>query len=150
MTGSPALPPLILRCRPVWCVAYGGAAALLLGLGAAALAGEAGSSAAGALTIAAALVLFAFGAGCAQFFLRYCLARLALDDRGFTISGPLVAARAVAWEAVVEWERARAAAGPAALRIVHGPGRERLSVPLIYEDSHLLEVGLHQRHFPDW
>jgi hypothetical protein len=145
VTASDPLPPLVLRCRPVWRLAFGGTAILLLGMGAGVLATPGPSEARWT-----AIVLFAFGAGCAHFFLRHCLARLSLDDRGFTIRGPLSASRAVAWDAVVDWERARVSAGPAALRIVHGAGRERLSVPLIYEDCHLLEVGLLQRRFPDW
>jgi hypothetical protein len=97
---------------------------------------------------AAGIVLLAFGAGCAAFFLRYCLARLLLSDRGFVLTGPLRAPEDVPWSDVVAWRRVRIGAGPATLRIVHGPGRRRLSVPMIYEDSHLLEIGLGQGRFP--
>jgi hypothetical protein len=97
---------------------------------------------------AAGIVLLAFGAGCAAFFLRYCLARVLLSDRGFVLTGPLRAPEDVPWSEVVAWRRVRIGAGPATLRIVHGPGRRRLSVPMIYEDSHLLEIGLGQGRFP--
>ena len=147
MTAVPDLPPLVLRCRPGWRLACGVSALALLALAVFALVDAAGGDDGAAI---AAGVLLVFGAGCAHFFLHYCLARLALDDEGFELSGPLRARRRVAWEGVVSWETKRWAGGPAALRVVHGPERGRLSIPMVYEDSHLLELGLEQRRFPVW
>jgi hypothetical protein len=94
---------------------------------------------------AAILVAGAFSACYAG---RYCLARLILDERGFRLQGPL-GERQVHWSEVLEWKRRPAAGGPAAnLLIVYGPERRRLFVPLIYEESHALEVALAQRGFP--
>lgn len=144
------LPPLVLRCRPIWRLACGGTALALLGLGAATLASGLTPGVPGPAALGAAALLFLLGAGCAQFFLRYCLARLTLDDSGFRLAGPLHGGHAVAWAEVRDWRRARRIAGPGAIFIVHGRERFRLSVPLIYEDGHLLEIGLGQRRFPVW
>jgi hypothetical protein len=144
------LPPLVLHCRPIWRLAYGGAALVLLGLGASTLAADLAPGEADAAVLGAATLLFLFGAGCAHFFLRYCCARLMLTDRGFRLAGPLRGGGHVAWSEVRDWRRFRRLGGHAALHIVHGPERFRLSVPLIYEDGHLLEIGLGQRRFPVW
>lgn len=120
----------------------------LLGLGASTLAADAGSGWPDLLTLGAAAVPFLLGAGCAHFFLRFCLARLLLDDRGFRLAGPLRGGDVVAWTEVRDWRRVRRLAGHGTMQIVHGPERSRLSVPLIYEDGHLLELGLVQGRFP--
>ena len=145
-----ALPPLVLRCRPLWRLAYGGTALVLLSLGASTLAADFAPGGPRLVTVGTAVVLFLLGAGCAQFFLRYCLARLSLTDRGFCVAGPLRGGDEIAWADVRDWRRTRRPAGHGTLHIVHGPARLRLSVPLIYEDSHLLEIGLGQNHFPVW
>ena len=147
MTG---LPPLVLGCRPIWRLAYGGLAIALLGLGASTLATEARPGGPDLLTLGVAIVLFLLGAGCAQFFMRFCLARLMLHDGGFRLAGPLRGSGAVAWTDVRDWRRVRRLAGHGTIQIVHGPARSRLSVPLIYEDGHLLELGLVQGRFPVW
>lgn len=144
------LPPLVLRCRPAWCLPFGGAALILFALGATTLAGALHADIPVWTGLGAAIVLLAFGAGCAQFFLRHGLSHLALDERGFRLRGPLRATVEIAWTAVEEWDHARAPIVPPALRIVHGPGRRRILIPMIYENSHLLEVGLLQKRFPEW
>ena len=79
---------------------------------------------------------------------RYCLSRLVLDEIGFRLVGPLVE-RQVLWSDVREWKRRPAHGGPAAgVLIVHGAARRRLFIPLIYEESQALVVGLAQRGFP--
>lgn len=147
MTPGDPLPPLVLSCRTSWRVAYGGAALFLLALGTSTLAGESLSDRPDAASMAAGVVLLVLGTGCAQFFLRFCTARLVLDAAGFRLEGPLVDGVLVAWDGVSDYRIRQAASGPASLRLVHGEGR-RLLVPLIYEEAHLLEVGLGQRHFP--
>jgi hypothetical protein len=146
---SPAdpLPPLVLRCRPSWLLLYGAAALALLGAGTACLAGVDADPSRPWLTTWAPPVLLAFGGGCAWFVARYCLASLILDDEGFRLAGPLVEAM-VAWASVVYWERRRQRGGPATLRVVHGPGRDRLTIPLVYEQSEMLVAGLGQGRFP--
>ncbi len=144
---EPSLPPLVLRCRPVWRLLFGLGAGVLLVLGTGGLARAGIDPAPSWALTAAPLVCLASGCGCAYFAARYCLARLVLDDRGFSLKGPL-GGREVAWAAVVRWERLSGRGGPASLRVVHGPGRRRLTVPLIYEDCHVLEIGLQQRGFP--
>jgi hypothetical protein len=138
----------VLSCRPAWRLAYALAATFLLGLGTTVLAGVGepiGPTRAG---LAAGAVLLSFGAGCAHFFLRHCLASLSLSDGGFAILGPLRTTTEVPWGSVVGWRRVRLGAGPATIRVVYGDGRRRLSVPAIYEDVHLLEIGLQQGQFP--
>lgn len=144
------LPPLVLRCRPIWRLTYGATAVALLGLGASTLAADLGPGGPDRLALSTAVVLFLLGAGCAQFFLRFCLARLSLTDRGFCLAGPLRSGGEIPWVEVRDWRRTRGLASHGALHIVHGPRRDRLSVPLIYEDGHLLEIGLGQRRFPIW
>ena len=144
------LPPLVLRCRPIWRLAYGATALALLGLGASTLAADLEPGGPDGFALGTAVVLFLLGAGCAQFFLRFCLARLSLTDRGFRIAGPLRGGGEIPWAEVRDWRRTRGLASHGALHIVHGPQRFRLSVPLIYEDGHLLEIGLGQGRFPAW
>ena len=146
MSAGADLPPLVLRCRPSWRLAYGAAASVLLCCGAAVLARHRGPAGAPAAVLAA-IVLLASGGGCAVFFMRYCLARLVLSDKGFVLDGPFRAPAEVLWTEAVVWRRVRGG-GPGVLRIVHGAARRRLSIPLIYEDSHLLEIGLDQGGFP--
>lgn len=143
------LPALVLRCRPAWRAVYGLAAVGLLGLGAAALAGAATDSARHWIAALAAPLLLLSGSGCAYFVARYCLARLVLDDRGFRLEG-LLGRDDVAWASVVRWEQRRQPGGPGCVRVVHGPERRRLTIPLIYEDGHLLALGLGQRRFPSY
>jgi hypothetical protein len=142
------LPPLILRCRPLWRLLLAGAAAGQILLGTALLAGRVrdplGHTPLHDLPGAA---LLALGLATAWFVVRHCFARLVLDDRGFRVRGPLLD-RVVPWGSVVRWERPRGAGGLGVLRIVHGEDRRRLSIPLIYEDQHLLELGLRQGGFP--
>jgi len=147
VTAPDPLPPLILSCRPHWRLALMLTAIVLLGLATAILAGDPEPDPPGPVAIAAAAILFLLGAGCAHLFLRYALARLVLDERGFRLEGPFRSGAAVRWEAVTSWRPVRTGLGPRTLRILHD-GRRRLSLPLIYEDAHLLEVGLAQRHFP--
>ncbi len=142
-----ALPALVLRCRLAWRVACGLAAVALLALGSAALTGAVSDSARPWVAALAAPLLLLSGSGCAYFVARYCLARLVLDDRGFRLEGPLDRSD-VPWASVVRWEHRRPPGGPACVRVVHGPERRRLTIPLIYEDGHLLELGLGQRRFP--
>lgn len=142
-----ALPALVLRCRPVYLVLYGSTAAILLAAGVACLAGGDLDPSLAWVATWGPPILLTGGTASAYFVGRYCFARLILDDRGFRLAGPL-GGREVAWITVVRWERRAQRGGPATLRIVHGPGRRRVSIPLIYEDSHLLEVGLAQGGFP--
>ncbi|MBI4168374.1 MAG: hypothetical protein HY510_00400 [Acidobacteria bacterium] len=146
---APALPPLVLRCRPVWRIAHGAAALALLVLGTDALVRSVAGPSSGWLTIWAPPILLAAGAACAYFVARFCFAALVLDDDGFRLRGPLVD-RDVSWTSVIGWSRLPQRGGPAVVRIVHGPGRRRLTIPLIYEDSHVLELGLGQRRFPKY
>jgi hypothetical protein len=138
----------VLSCRPAWRLAYALAATFLLGLGTTLLAGVGEPSGPTAAGLAAGAVLVMLGAGCAQFFLRHCLASLALSDGGFTVLGPLRTTTEVAWGSVIAWRRVRMGAGLATIRVVYGENRRRLSVPAIYEDVHLLEIGLQQGQFP--
>lgn len=147
MTAPDTLPPLVLSCRPRWRLAFLVTAIVLLGLGAATLAGDSAPGPPGAAVVAAAAILFLAGAGCARLFLRFGLARLVLDERGFRVEGPFHRGGDVRWDGVTSWRTVRTSPGPRTLRVLHD-GRRRLSLPLIYEDAHLVEVGLAQRHFP--
>jgi hypothetical protein len=122
-------------------------AIVLLGLAAATLAGDPVPGPPGPAAVAGAAILFLLGAGCAHLFLRYGLARLVLDERGFRVDGPFHRGSEVRWDGVTSWRTVRTGPGPRTLRILHD-GRRRLSLPLIYEDAHLVEVGLAQRRFP--
>lgn len=148
MTPTDPLPPLVLSCRNSWRVAFGGGALFLLALGTGTLAGESLSDRPEAASIAAGVVLLVLGAGCAQFFLRYCTARLVLDAGGFRLEGPLLEGTPVRWDEVSDYRIRQGASGPASLRLTHGASGRRLAVPLIYEEAHLLELGLGQRRFP--
>jgi hypothetical protein len=142
------LPPLVLRCRPLWRLALGGSAAAQIVLATALLAGRLRDPLAGSgLEDALGPVLLVLGLASAWFVARHCFTRLLLDERGFRLRGPL-GSEDVAWGSVVRWERLRGAGGLGVLRVVHGEGRRRLTIPLIYEDCHLLELGLRQGGFP--
>ena len=147
MTAPGTLPPLVLACRGRIRLTLGTAAVVLLGLGAALLAGEPDRRAPRPLVVAGAAGLFLLGGGAAHLFLRYGLGRLVLDDRGFTLAGPFRRAVAVRWDGVASWRALAGGPGPRMLRLRLDDGR-RLSLPLVFEESHLIEVGLAQRHFP--
>lgn len=140
------LPPLVLRCRPgprnlVILLAVG-----LLAAGTSALdrgmdRPESASAWLGGLILLA-------GAACAALAGRYGLARLVLDEQGFRLQGFLVD-RSVRWSEVQDWRPFSPGGGPAAsVFVVYGEARRRLFVPLIYEESQALPIGLAQRGFP--
>lgn len=146
--GSPSgLPPLVLRCRPVWRLLYGASALALFVLGSEALVVAVHDPAADLLALATAPILLVAGAGCAYFMARYGFATLVLDDAGFRLAGPLGSDR-VDWIEVSDWSRFPRHGGFGILRVVAGTDRRRVTVPLIYEEAHLLELGLAQRRFP--
>jgi hypothetical protein len=147
VSGDGALPALVLRCRAVWWIPCVSAALILLALGTAGLGHDGHEPVPSWAPAWTPFLLLGLGAGCAYFVARYCCARLILDEEGFRLTGPLGQC-AVAWSEVVRWERHAPSGGPATVRIVHGPERRRLSIPLIYQDSHALEIGLGQRGFP--
>jgi len=144
-----SLPPLVLRCRPLFRLLYGGAAFALLGTGTAGLAQETVPGSSFFMETAAPALLILFGAGCAYFTARYAFSRLILDQRGFRLVGPL-RNDDVPWASVVRWQRLRIRGGPATLRVVHGEALRRLSIPMIYEECTLLEIGLGQGGFPQF
>ena len=147
MSPAPDLPPLVLRCRPAWRLVLGGSAMAQIVLGTALLAGRLRDPFAGGfLEGAPGPAILLLGLASAWFVARHCFSRLLLDERGFRVLGPL-GAEDVPWGSVVRWERPRHGRGLGVLRVVHGEGR-RLSIPLIYEDGHLLELGLRQGGFP--
>ncbi|HXU13202.1 MAG TPA: hypothetical protein VN898_14705 [Candidatus Binatia bacterium] len=140
-----ALPPLVLPCRP--------APRNLMILAAM------GLLAAGTVVLARALerpdaagswhgwVMLLLGGASAGLAGRYALARLVLDDGGFRLKGLLVD-RAVRWTDIQDW-KALSPGGPAeSVLVVYGEARRRLFVPLIYEESQALPIGLAQRGFP--
>lgn len=140
-----ALPPLVLSCRP--------APRNLMILAAM------GLLAAGTVVLARALerpeavapwhgwLVLLLGAACAGLAGRYALARLVLDDGGFRLKGFLVD-RAVRWADIQDW-KALSPGGPAeSVLVIYGETRRRLFVPLIYEESEALPIGLAQRGFP--
>ena len=143
----PDLPPLVLTCRPRWRFLYAAAAVALLVLGADALVALVGHPDPDWLDQATPIILILAGAGAASFVVRYGLASVTIDDRGFRIAGPLIREE-VEWHRVEHFARLPPYGGPALLRIVHGDERRRLTLPLIYRDSHLLELGVLQRRFP--
>lgn len=147
MSAGNPLPPLVLRCRPIWRVAYGGAALVLIGLGTAGAARHSFPEPGGWIEALAPAVLLLFGGGCAYFSARYCFARLILDERGFRLVGPFGRSE-IPWASVVRWERRRLRGGPVTLRVVFGPAQRRLAIPMIYEDGEVLEIGLGQGRFP--
>ena len=141
--GAGDIPPLVLRCRTPYLLLVGGGAAVFLALGTGSLASG------GAEGPIFAVVLFAAGALCTHFFLRYCLAALELSDHGFRIRGPLFCTDEVGWREVGAWRRWPAPPGPGFLRVAPRAGA-RVTIPLLYEDAHLLELGLQQGSFPVW
>jgi hypothetical protein len=138
-----SFPPLVLRCRRPYVSAVGGVAILLLALGTR-LAADGGGwrwGLAVLVYLAAALTI--------RFFLCFCLASLELSDAGFRLRGPLHHGAEIRWSDVREWRRRRPPLGPGFV-VVAPSARRRFALPLLYEDSHLLELGLHQRQFPTW
>ncbi len=147
MSPGDPLPPLVLGCRPGWRLAFSSAAAALLLLGLLGLSGREDDLFPSWFPLEAAPILLLLGLAAGYFVGRFCFARLLLDAVGFRLVGPLVDRR-VPWSAVVRWERRARRGGPATLWIVHGSERSRLLIPLIYRDSHLLDLALRQRGFP--
>jgi len=142
------LPPLVLRCRPLPRYLWLAAALYFLLTGTAFLALGAEPSARGSLYPWRGVLGLIVGVCAAYYTARYCFASLILDDRGFRLQGPL-GGRGVAWSEVADWRRRPPKGGPAPnILVLYGAGKRRLFVPLIYEESHALEVGLQQRGFP--
>ncbi len=143
-----ALPPLVLRCRLLPRSLHLAAALYFLLTGTAFLARGMEQPAPGNFMIWRGALGLLVGACAAYYTARYCFARLIIDDRGFRLSGPL-GEKDVSWSEVVDWRRRPPTGGPVPnVLVLYGPGRRRLFVPLIYEESHALEVGLQQRGFP--
>jgi hypothetical protein len=138
-----SFPPLILRCRHHYVTAVAGVSLVLLAL-ATRLAAD-GGSVRGTL----AAVVYAAAALLIQFFLRFCLASLELSDSGFRLRGPLHHGEEIRWTEVRDWRRRRPPLGPRFV-VVAAVARRPVTVPLLYEDAHLLELALHQRQFPTW
>jgi hypothetical protein len=138
-----SFPPLVLRCRHHYVTAVAGASLVLLALGTR-LAADGGAWRWGlaALVYAAAALMI-------RFFLRFCLASLELSDSGFRLRGPLHHGKEIRWTEVRDWRRRRPPLGPRFV-VVAAVARRPVAVPLLYEDAHLLELGLHQRQFPSW
>ena len=142
------LPPLVLRCRFLPRSLHLAAALYFLLTGTAFLARGMEQPAPGNLLIWRGVLGLLVGACAAYYTARYCFSRLIIDDRGFRLSGPL-GDKVVSWSEVVDWRRRPPTGGPVPnILVLHGPDRRRLFVPLIYEESHALEVGLQQRGFP--
>ncbi len=147
-TGS--LPPLVLRCRPLPRYLHLVGALYFLLTGTAFLARGLEQPGPTGLLIWHGALGLVVGACAAYYTARYCFARLILDDRGFRLLGPL-SHKEVSWSDVVDWRRRPPKGGSfPKILVFHGPNRRRLYVPLIYEDSHALEVGLGQRGFPSY
>jgi hypothetical protein len=148
--GAPpeSLPPLVLRCRPLPRWLHSFAALTFLMTGTASLSRGLEPPGGGAWLIWQGAIGVAAGACAAYYTARYCFARLLLDDKGFSLRGPL-AQKDVSWSEVVDWRRRPQAGGAfPMLLVLHGPDRRRTYVPLIYEESEALEIGLAQRGFP--
>jgi len=142
------LPPLVLRCRPLPRSLHLAAALYFLLTGTLFLARGMQQPVPGNLMIWRGAIGLLVGACAAYYTARYCFARLIIDDRGFTLSG-LLGEKNVSWSDVVDWRRRPPSGGPVPnILVLHGPDRRRLFVPLIYEESHALEIGLQQRGFP--
>ena len=142
------LPPLVLRCRPLPRSLHLAAALYLLLTGTAFLARGMDQPSAASPLIWRGAVGLLVGACAAYYTARYCFARLVIDDHGFSLRGPL-GDRSVPWSEVVDWRRRPPRGGPVPnILVVHGERKRRLFVPLIYEESHALEIGLQQRGFP--
>lgn len=147
--GDLSLPPLVLTCRPRWRLGFLVSASSLMVIGLAGLADRFRVGGDAAIPVSLSAVLVLVGAGCAWFTARFCLAQLILDERGFRLVGPL-SRDEVRWDAVVRWESRAVPTGPDVVRIVYGPGEKRITIPLIYNDSHALVIGLGQGHFPEY
>ena len=144
------LPPLVLRCRPLPRYLWLFAALYFLLSGTVFLARGLESSEGGGLHVSRGLIGLIVGMCAAYYSARDCVARLVLDDHGFRLEGPL-GGTAVSWGEVVDWRRRPPTGGPAPNILVrYGSSRRRLFVPLIYEESHALEVGLRQGGFPKY
>jgi hypothetical protein len=142
------LPPLVLRCRLLPRFLHLVAALYFLLTGTAFLARGMEHPAPGSLLVWRGALGLVVGACAAYYAARYCFARLIIEDRGFRLSGPLGETE-VPWSDVVDWRRRPPRGGPFPnILVLHGPDRRRLFVPLIYEESHVLEIGLQQRGFP--
>jgi len=142
------LPPLVLRCRPLPRLVHGLAALYFLTTGTLFLARGLDPSDRGSVLLWRGIAGLLVGACAAYYTARYCFARLVIDDHGFRLSGPL-GERIVAWTEVVDWRRRPPRGGPVPnVLVVYGADRRRLFVPLVYEESHALEIGLQQRGFP--
>jgi len=142
------LPPLVLRCRLLPRSLHLAAALYFLLTGTLFLARGMEQPDAGNLLIWRGGLGLLVGACAAYYTARFCFARLVLDDRGFRLTGPL-GERDVSWSDVVDWRRRPPTGGPIPnILVLYGADRRRLFVPLIYEESHALEVGLQQRGFP--
>jgi hypothetical protein len=139
----------VLRCRPRWRLLYGAVALALLALGAGALGDSLDDPAPDLLTFWTPPILLLAGAGCAYFVARYCFASVTLDDRGFRLAGPLGATE-IRWRDIRAWARVPQRWGPGFVRVVFGAERRRLTIPLIYEDGHVLVLGMEQRRFPSF
>lgn len=141
-----ALPPLVLRCRPgprnlLILVAVG-----LLAVGTSVL--DRGQDRPESASAWLGTLILLAGAACAGLAGRYGLARLVLDEHGFRLQGFLVD-RPVRWTEIQDWRPFSPGGGPtASVMVVYGAARRRLFVPLIYEESQALPVGLAQRGFP--
>ncbi len=144
-----ALPPLVLRARLSWRILFSVAAAYGLLGGTDNLAR--GLSRHGVDPLygwVLPILQILCGAWLAWGAVRYAFSRLVLDDRGFALRGPL-GTSFIAWQAVIDWRRRPRRGGLAPqIWVVHGDDRRLLWLPLIYEDSHVLEVALEQRAFP--
>ncbi|MEK7799570.1 MAG: hypothetical protein AAB297_07050 [Acidobacteriota bacterium] len=142
------LPPLVLHCRP-WPRNLGIALAVCFLLsGTAVVARPAARPDSGPTFPWQGAGILLAGACSACYAGRYCLSRLVLDEIGFRLEGPLVE-RGVRWSEVLEWKRLPSIGGPTPIvLLVYGPARRRLFIPLIYEESQALLVGLEQHGFP--
>lgn len=142
------LPPLVLRCRPLPRSLHLAAALYFLLTGTLFLARGMDQPSAGSALVWRGVAGLLVGACAAYYTARYCFARLVIDDRGFSLQGPL-GERRVSWSEVVDWRRRPPRGGPVPnIVVLYGGERQRLFVPLIYEESHALEIGLQQRAFP--
>ncbi len=143
-----ALPPLVLNSRPLprWLLL--GAALCFLLTGTVFLARDLDGAAPRTPFVWRGALGLVLGAWAAYATARYGCARLILDERGFRLAGPLGETE-VPWSEVVDWRRHPRSGGLApGLFVVFGAERRRVFVPLIYEESQALEVGLAQRGFP--
>jgi hypothetical protein len=138
-----AFPPLVLRCRGPYVSGVAGVALVLLAA-ATRLAADGGLEG-----WVPAIVVYVAAGLTIRFFLRFCLAALELSDAGFRLRGPFHHGPEVRWTGVRAWRRRRPPLIPGFVVVAPVSGR-RVVVPLLYEDSHLLDLGLHQGQFPTW